>query len=288
MISLTSLISGVSWRGFGTAFALINAVGMAVVVEFIWTVQGFRDRKFLGLARALWILVAATDLCSIAFFDAGWVPMRAYHVGTSLLFLFNVLMVGADIWAIAVRGRSRAIAVADLLISVGFFLGFAGHPLEIPWLRVNFFGAAFYLSSVVVAALLIRQTWQAWKKNDGLRIEIAAARELQQQLVPLALPKIAGLRLDAAYLPAQEVGGDFYQVLEQSDSSTLVLVGRCERQGTEGGHDRRLDDWRSAGADRRGDGAGPAADQAESGDGAFKQGGIRYPACARGLRPTAR
>jgi serine phosphatase RsbU (regulator of sigma subunit) len=37
--------------------------------------------------------------------------------------------------------------------------------------------------------------------------------------------------MEAAYLPAQEVGGDFYQVLEQSNGSALVLVGDVSGKG---------------------------------------------------------
>jgi len=39
------------------------------------------------------------------------------------------------------------------------------------------------------------------------------------------------LHLEAAYLPAKEVGGDFYQVLEQRDGSTMVLVGDVSGKG---------------------------------------------------------
>lgn len=231
LISLGSLLSGVSWQGFEAIFTFVNAAGMAVVVEFIWTVQGFTDRRFLGLARALWVLTYVTDVVAVALLDAGKTALIAYMVGTAALFVFNVLMVCADMWAIAGHGRNRVIAAADLLISVGFFLRIAGHPMQIAWLRTDFFGAAFYLSSVAIAGLLLRQTWQAWKKNDGLRIEIAAARELQQALVPLALPTVPSLALHAAYLPAQEVGGDFYQVVEQSDGAAVILVGDVSGKG---------------------------------------------------------
>lgn len=232
LISLNSLVSGVSLRLFQTVLALINALGMAVVVEFIWTVQGFRDRRFLGLARVLWVLTGVAEIAFCTRLDAGKAEAAVYFLGIGLfLIAFNVLLVGADLWALAGRGRNRAVAAADLLISVGFFLNVSGHPIQVPWLRTDFFGAAFYLSSAVIAALLIRQTWDGWKKNDGLRIEIAAARELQQQLVPLALPTVAGLELEAAYLPAQEVGGDFYQVMEQSDGAALILVGDVSGKG---------------------------------------------------------
>ncbi len=61
--------------------------------------------------------------------------------------------------------------------------------------------------------------------------ELEAAREIQRRLVPAALPEVAGYRLEAAYLPAQEVGGDFYQVMKQGDGSTLVVVGDVSGKG---------------------------------------------------------
>jgi sigma-B regulation protein RsbU (phosphoserine phosphatase) len=61
--------------------------------------------------------------------------------------------------------------------------------------------------------------------------EMNAAREIQQQLVPAALPTLPGCALEAAYLPAAEVGGDFYQVLPQPDGSWLILVGDVSGKG---------------------------------------------------------
>jgi hypothetical protein len=61
--------------------------------------------------------------------------------------------------------------------------------------------------------------------------ELDAAREIQQRLVPPVLPKVQGYTLEAAYLPANEVGGDFYQVLGQPDGSTLLVVGDVSGKG---------------------------------------------------------
>lgn len=61
--------------------------------------------------------------------------------------------------------------------------------------------------------------------------EMNAAREIQQQLVPAALPALPGCALEAAYLPAAEVGGDFYQVLPQPDGSSLILIGDVSGKG---------------------------------------------------------
>ncbi len=61
--------------------------------------------------------------------------------------------------------------------------------------------------------------------------ELNAAREIQQRLVPATLPNVPGYTIETAYLPAQEVGGDFYQVLAQPGGSTLIVVGDVSGKG---------------------------------------------------------
>ena len=61
--------------------------------------------------------------------------------------------------------------------------------------------------------------------------EFAAAREIQQQLIPASLPALPGLHIEAAYLPAEEVAGDFYQVIEQPSGSALIVVGDVSGKG---------------------------------------------------------
>jgi stage II sporulation SpoE-like protein len=61
--------------------------------------------------------------------------------------------------------------------------------------------------------------------------EFNAAREIQRRLVPSALPAVPGFAIDTAYFPANEVGGDFYQVLIQPDRSTIIVVGDVSGKG---------------------------------------------------------
>jgi serine phosphatase RsbU (regulator of sigma subunit) len=61
--------------------------------------------------------------------------------------------------------------------------------------------------------------------------ELAAAREIQRHLVPAVLPSNPNYAIEAAYLPALEVGGDFYQVLPQSDGSILVVIADVSGKG---------------------------------------------------------
>ncbi|HZW79431.1 MAG TPA: PP2C family protein-serine/threonine phosphatase [Candidatus Deferrimicrobiaceae bacterium] len=61
--------------------------------------------------------------------------------------------------------------------------------------------------------------------------ELAAAREIQRHLVPSVLPTLPDYAIETAYFPAREVGGDFYQVLPQTDGSILIVIGDVSGKG---------------------------------------------------------
>lgn len=67
--------------------------------------------------------------------------------------------------------------------------------------------------------------------HERATAELDAAREIQQRLVPKSIPAFTGCRIEAAYLPAQEVGGDFYQILARPDRSIVIAVGDVSGKG---------------------------------------------------------
>ena len=86
----------------------------------------------------------------------------------------------------------------------------------------------FFLSSLIVIFFRFSRVSQEQARSIA---DLAAAREVQQQLIPASLPTVPGLHIEAAYLPAEEVAGDFYQVIEQPDGSALIVVGDVSGKG---------------------------------------------------------
>jgi sigma-B regulation protein RsbU (phosphoserine phosphatase) len=86
----------------------------------------------------------------------------------------------------------------------------------------------FFLSSLIVIFFRFSRVSHDQARSAA---DIAAAREIQQQLVPESLPTLPGLHIEAAYLPAEEVAGDFYQVIEQPGGSALIVVGDVSGKG---------------------------------------------------------
>ncbi|MBS1803794.1 MAG: SpoIIE family protein phosphatase [Acidobacteria bacterium] len=86
----------------------------------------------------------------------------------------------------------------------------------------------FFLSSLIVIFFRFSRVAHDQTRSAA---ELAAAREIQQQLIPASLPSLPGLQIEAAYLPAEEVAGDFYQVIEQPDNAALIVVGDVSGKG---------------------------------------------------------
>ena len=81
--------------------------------------------------------------------------------------------------------------------------------------------------SIFATAYIIRRGRERRAEQERLRSEMESAQTVQALLLSQAMPK----EVEAVYLPASEVGGDFYQVLERADGSRIVLVGDVSGKG---------------------------------------------------------
>jgi hypothetical protein len=85
------------------------------------------------------------------------------------------------------------------------------------------------LFSIIYA--VYRYSIEERKRQNALEQEFRNARELQQVLVPDSELEIPGFALTSAYLPDQEVGGDFFQIVPLEGGSTLVILGDVSGKG---------------------------------------------------------
>jgi phosphoserine phosphatase RsbU/P len=64
------------------------------------------------------------------------------------------------------------------------------------------------------------------------RQDLERAREVQQLLLPKTMPSTQGLDVAVQYLPANELGGDFYDFLPYSDGKLAIAVGDVSGKGS--------------------------------------------------------
>ena len=70
------------------------------------------------------------------------------------------------------------------------------------------------------------------REKDRLDQELQIARQVQLSLLPEKLPRIAGYQIAAAIQTANEVGGDFYDVLQLGDHQYLFTIGDVSGKGS--------------------------------------------------------
>ena len=91
----------------------------------------------------------------------------------------------------------------------------------------------------IAQALFVFITWivlylryrEEQLRQVALEQDMASARRMQEQLLGGSAPRVPGFDLAAVYLPAQEVGGDFYRTVPLHDGSLLVIVGDVSGKG---------------------------------------------------------
>jgi hypothetical protein len=97
-----------------------------------------------------------------------------------------------------------------------------------------FFDMGFLLSTVLFLALIFtvaREQFLERERQARIELEVKSAREVQQILVPEETPAIPGLSIASVYRPAEEVGGDFFQVIATDDSGALIALGDVSGKG---------------------------------------------------------
>lgn len=90
--------------------------------------------------------------------------------------------------------------------------------------EINFLGLTF---NNMIDSLLEKQSLAEEErvKTERYNKELLIGQQIQRSLLPEEMPHFAGVSLEARYLPAKDVGGDFYDIFKRNlDDDELVLV----------------------------------------------------------------
>lgn len=89
------------------------------------------------------------------------------------------------------------------------------------------------LGSYIAVALENSRLFEDARENQTrLLNDLETAREIQRQLLPSGAKEIPGLDLATAYVPARELGGDFYDLLPYGVGRLAIANGDVSGKGT--------------------------------------------------------
>jgi hypothetical protein len=171
---------------------------------------------------------------------AVWSGFQTVTVLVRLSFLLLLLLiVGLGIHK---EGKEGWLVLPAVLAMVFTFFG-----PELTILRlgsvVHLFGITFFLDSLgglflvgVLGLLMLHRLRRSIKRQHKLALDVKQAQEVQQVILPQAHSSFPGLQIESEYRPAQEVGGDFFQILpNEKDGSLLIVAGDVTGKGLRAG-----------------------------------------------------
>jgi hypothetical protein len=235
----------------GVAPTSLNILGSDLLVyvytilqiEFTFSFVGKHPGRALRIYEAVlllpWILAG---LCWTGRFPSDTYALIEAAITIPVAFLLTTLLL---MWYRRGNREAGWLILPSLLpLTMGalFDLGFAS--IVLGWGRFDFldsvipFGVlqlqpsdlANLLFLVAIALVMFFRFMRVSRERAHSEAELEAARQVQRQLVQPAV-NTPGFLVESAYLPAAQVGGDFYQVRVYQDQSLLIAIGDVSGKG---------------------------------------------------------
>ncbi|WP_263352052.1 PP2C family protein-serine/threonine phosphatase [Acidicapsa acidisoli] len=179
---------------------------------------------------------------------------KAVAIGFVLSILFAllwmlawVLFVGLTLTIAAFkRNYEAALLLLPLLLSVVGMVELAstagssswlGTPMQSPLtfqagpVPIHFSDVADFVGIFVIILIIFVRFLRIHRERERASSELAAARSVQELMIPRESPQTPGFHVDTVYKPATEVGGDFFHIQATGDGGLLIVIGDVAGHG---------------------------------------------------------
>ncbi len=188
-----------------------------------WAVRGLEILLLMWAANAILQMLPMVGSVAAWTFVLGLVPPLAVAAEEARKRTSGARVVLAIFFGYAI---ACLIAIADIFYGAGIPSAF-----DLAGFSLWYLDAAL-LILVPAMAMQIHKINQRFRdEQERLRGEMDAARHVQELLVPSQSINVPGFEIDASYQPANEVGGDFFQLFSASNNSLLLIVGDVSGKG---------------------------------------------------------
>jgi hypothetical protein len=230
----------------GIRSALVEVFGFLMYSAFLRRPFGWRTKVYIAIASLLMVVGVAIDrepVTSLSRF-----PLLLLSQAFVLIILIRhfrrgnreagILLIPLSMWCLSLF-LWIWVAISQLTHSftdraAGFVRAIMSYKAGAFTLHIWDFTSVLYLLSFAIIVVL--RTGRMSRQQAVIEGELAAAREVQQVLVPEEIESIPGFAVESVYQPAQQVGGDFFQILpNKTDDSLLIVAGDVTGKGLQAG-----------------------------------------------------
>ena len=96
---------------------------------------------------------------------------------------------------------------------------------------IHFASIADFAGMLVIVIIIFARFLRIHRDQERNSSELAAARSVQELMIPHERLATPGFEVDSVYNPANEVGGDFYHIDATLDGGLLVVIGDVAGKG---------------------------------------------------------
>jgi len=251
LVPLFLVIASTYSTSIGNSIFVIEDALMSPAITSLWVIfwaYWFRLEGVGRVHRMVWsaaVLLGGTTAMLRAPLYGSLVPIHAAVWLTPLTLVLKLLLGALLLW-VTFEGirKDKAEGWAALPAVLMVFASRYQEELLIIHARGQFypFGITVSLSQLsivlslgIISVLLMRRFVRSQREQEHWKLEIAQAREVQQVLIPEATPTLPGFALESEYRPAQQVGGDFFQIVPDGAGGALLVVGDVTGKGLQAG-----------------------------------------------------
>lgn len=222
---------------------LLGYVYIILQIEFTFSFVGKRPNAAMRIYQAAlllpWILAF---LCWTNHFPSDTYALIEAAITMPVAIILTTLLI---VWYR--RGNREAgwlifPSLLPLTMSGLFDLGFTS--IVLGWDRLDFLDSSIpvgllqiqptdianLLFLMAIAVVMFFRFTRISREQARATADLEAARQVQQRLVPPPV-HVPGFRIESSYLPATQVGGDFYYLRACADGGLLALVGDVSGKG---------------------------------------------------------
>ena len=205
-----------------------------------WSVRTLRCSSVVLLAVGPSLLMIGHNKVADVILLVGGILSFIWLIGW-LLFVFFTLLSAA-----LKRNFEAALLLIPLVLS---FIGlceplitvvmtdFTGRPYHSPLtiqagpVPISFATIADFTGIFVIVLIIFFRFLRIQRDQERASSELAAARSVQELILPQEKVATPGFEVDSVYSPANEVGGDFFHIQPTADGGLLIVIGDVAGKG---------------------------------------------------------
>ncbi len=247
IVGTTANLETVSMGALVIQFLLISGY---FYFEFLVSFLALRRRWYLLALRfsAPLLLTFGPLLYSIHQSDAIAIGFVVSGLFATIWVLGWIVFTGITLTAATIkRNFEAALLLVPLLLSIVGMVELASVTATTSWMGtgpvqspltfqagpvpIHFSAVADFAGIFVIILIIFVRFQRIHRERERASNELAAARSVQELMIPRESPKTPGFHVDTIYTPANEVGGDFFHINATGDGGLLVVIGDVAGHG---------------------------------------------------------